>query len=66
MPGTIHNPRSPHVETDCLFSDHWSPRPFPEEPLSQSQISALFEAARWTVIEKPNERKGSNEVAREG
>ncbi|TRO80327.1 nitroreductase family protein [Desulfuromonas acetexigens] len=48
MPGTLHNPRTPQVEVDCLFTDRWSPRSFLEEPLSQDQISALFEAARWT------------------
>lgn len=48
MPGIIHNPRTPQVEVDCLFTDRWSPRSFLEEPLSQTQISALFEAARWS------------------
>jgi len=42
-----HNPRTPSVEVDCIFTDRWSPRAFNTEPLPKHLIDALFEAARW-------------------
>ncbi len=48
MSEPIHNPRTPHVEVDCIFTDRWSPRSFLEEPLTRVQIDTLFEAARWS------------------
>lgn len=41
------NPRVPEVEVDAMFVDRWSPRAFDPSPLSESQISTMFEAARW-------------------
>jgi nitroreductase len=32
---------------DDLFVDRWSPRAMSGEPLSQAELSVLFEAARW-------------------
>ena len=47
MTKPIANERIPENEVDALFTDRWSPRSFVDEPLSESQIAALFEAARW-------------------
>ena len=41
------NRRSPEAEVDSCFPDRWSPRAFSAEPLTEAEISALFEAARW-------------------
>lgn len=41
------NPRIPEVEVDGIFVDRWSPRAFDSTPLSDDQVQALFEAARW-------------------
>ena len=48
MSEPIHNPRTPQVEVDCIFTDRWSPRSFLEEPLTREHIDTLFEAARWS------------------
>ena len=42
------NPRSPVVEIDSMFVDRWSPRAFDASPLTEEQVSCLFEAARWS------------------
>ena len=47
MSKPIANERIPEAEVDALFTDRWSPRSFIDEPLSESQVNALFEAARW-------------------
>ena len=41
------NPRHPLADVDSQFIDRWSPRAFAPNPLSEVQLSALFEAARW-------------------
>jgi len=41
------NPRIPTVDIDSQFLDRWSPRAFDPTPLSDEQLAALFEAARW-------------------
>jgi len=43
----LENPRRPEAKVERLFVDRWSPRAFHEEPLSETQIATLFEAARW-------------------
>ncbi len=47
MPRPIHNGRTPEVEVDSMFLDRWSPRAFLPDPISDPQLAALFEAARW-------------------
>lgn len=47
MTRPIDNDRRPEVEVDAIFTDRWSPRSFVDEPLADSEIAALFEAARW-------------------
>jgi nitroreductase len=42
-----HNPRAPGTDVDAMFVDRWSPRAFSSDPLSDPQLAALFEAARW-------------------
>ena len=32
---------------DDVFLDRWSPRSFTDEPVTDDQLAALFEAARW-------------------
>ena len=41
------NPRIPTVDVDSQFLDRWSPRSFVPTPLTDDQLAALFEAARW-------------------
>jgi nitroreductase len=41
------NPRIPTVDVDSQFLDRWSPRSFVPTPLTDDQLTALFEAARW-------------------
>ena len=41
------NLRNPTADIDSMFIDLWSPRAFEPEPLTQTQIDSLFEAARW-------------------
>ncbi len=47
MTQPIANERIPEAEVDAIFTDRWSPRSFIDEPLTDSQVAALFEAARW-------------------
>ena len=47
MTQPIANQRIPEAEVDAMFTDRWSPRAFVDEPLTESQVAALFEAARW-------------------
>jgi nitroreductase len=42
-----HAPRIPETDVDSMFYERWSPRSFTREPISEKQLSALFEAARW-------------------
>jgi nitroreductase len=42
------NPRSPVAEIDSMFTDRWSPRAFDKAPLTDEQVTSLFEAARWS------------------
>ena len=42
------NPRIPAAEVDSQFIDRWSPRAFEPTPLTDAQLSTLFEAARWS------------------
>jgi len=32
---------------DSVFIDRWSPRSFTNQPVSEEQLAAMFEAARW-------------------
>ena len=41
------NPRTPDWDIDSMFTDRWSPRAFSSDPLSDREVQALFEAARW-------------------
>lgn len=41
------NSRIPAADVDSQFLDRWSPRAFADTPLSERQLAALFEAARW-------------------
>mgnify|MGYP001564525252 CR=1 FL=1 len=43
----IPNERKLQGEINEQFRDRWSPRAFSSQPLSESEISSLFEAARW-------------------
>ena len=47
MAGQRKNPRIPEAEIDAQFLDRWSPRAFAPDPVSEQQLAALFEAARW-------------------
>ena len=42
------NPRVAAAQVDPLFINRWSPRSFAAAPLSDAEIGALFEGARWT------------------
>lgn len=33
---------------NSVFTDRWSPRAFSDAPVTDEQLAALFEAARWT------------------
>jgi len=48
MEKPLHNPRTPEVDIDSMFTDRWSPRALLPDPLAEEQVAALFEAARWT------------------
>lgn len=39
--------RVPDAPIDAQFLERWSPRAFASDPLSDEQVAALFEAARW-------------------
>lgn len=41
------NPRIAAADVEPLFVNRWSPRSFSGEPLTDGQVAALFEAARW-------------------
>ena len=41
------NPRNPSYEVDAIFIDRWSPRSFINGTLTDAEVDALFEAARW-------------------
>lgn len=41
------NSRSAEHSIDPLFLERWSPRAFTDEVISEAEIKALFEAARW-------------------
>jgi nitroreductase len=41
------NPRIAAHEVDAVFTDRWSPRAFLDKDLTDDQVTALFEAARW-------------------
>ncbi|MDQ3081906.1 MAG: nitroreductase family protein [Gemmatimonadota bacterium] len=43
----IVNGRVPGAPVDAVFLDRWSPRAFSPEPLPESTILSLLEAARW-------------------
>jgi len=43
----IVNGRIPDAPVDAVFLDRWSPRVFSPEPLPESTILSLLEAARW-------------------
>ena len=47
MNDTRHNPRAPASDVDAMFLDRWSPRALSPVPISEHQLAALFEAARW-------------------
>jgi nitroreductase len=34
-------------DVDAMFTDRWSPRGFSSDPLTEREVHALFEAARW-------------------
>ena len=33
---------------NSVFLDRWSPRSFSDEPVTNEQLDAIFEAARWS------------------
>jgi nitroreductase len=41
------NPRVAEYDVDGMFTDRWSPRAFSSDPLTERDVHALFEAARW-------------------
>lgn len=43
---TDRSPASPL--TNSVFVDRWSPRSFSDQPVTDDQLEALFDAARWT------------------
>lgn len=43
---TERKPSSPLL--DPVFIDRWSPRAFSDQPVTDEQLAAVFEAARWT------------------
>ncbi len=48
MEKPLPNSRTPEFDMDSMFIDRWSPRSLDATPLSEEQIAALFEAARWS------------------
>lgn len=44
---TITNGRTPGHDVDPLFVQRWSPRAFSGEPITETQLHSLLEAARW-------------------
>ena len=43
----VENNRQPDADIAPLFTERWSTRAFSSEPLTDDEISKLFEAARW-------------------
>ena len=48
MSNPLPNPRTPEADIDPAFTDRWSPRAFSSAPVTDSELRALFEAARWS------------------
>jgi nitroreductase len=49
MSGSIDfSARQSQQEVDSLFTQRWSPRAFKSEPVSNEDLSKIFEAARWS------------------
>jgi nitroreductase len=46
-PALVVNGRAADADVDPQFLDRWSPRAFSPEPLDESVILSLLEAARW-------------------
>ena len=44
---TTANSRTADHPIDSSFLERWSPRAFDEQPISESDVLSLFEAARW-------------------
>src|SRR5262245_38006290 len=44
---TTANSRTAGHAIDPLFLERWSPRAFTSEPISETELMTLFEAARW-------------------
>lgn len=44
---SIANSRTADHAIDSLFLERWSPRAFTDEVISEAELKALFEAARW-------------------
>ena len=42
------NPRVASADVDPLFINRWSPRSFSSDPLTDSEIAAIFEGMRWS------------------
>jgi nitroreductase len=40
-------PRSTHHDIDPIFTERWSPRSFDGSAITEQELGALFEAARW-------------------
>jgi len=47
MAKPVVEPRRAEAPVDELFIERWSPRAFRDEPLSETEVAGLFEAARW-------------------
>jgi nitroreductase len=43
----VKNQRAPQADAHEMFTDRWSSRAFSDRELTDYQIAALFEAARW-------------------
>ncbi len=42
------NPRVATADVNPLFVNRWSPRSFSDEPLTDGEVTSLFEGARWS------------------
>ena len=47
MAENVKNQRAPQADAHEMFTDRWSSRAFSDRELTDYQIAALFEAARW-------------------
>ncbi|MEK9676442.1 MAG: nitroreductase family protein [Chloroflexota bacterium] len=47
MTENVKNQRAPQADAHEMFTDRWSSRAFSDQELTDYQIAALFEAARW-------------------